>query len=270
MKHLKSAEVGQRAAEWLGRYKVADIAEVLDVSRPTASKIRAGELDWPAFLAFAERDGVAFVSHVLSPVVPGLKAGAGVVSLLRRLGAEIAAAVDEVEGDNVPSERPAPPTMVERRVADVPMVEGSPIAAWLTRWRRSAKLDGRSAVRLASMDPSGRVGVVRRGEGSPFFKCLHVGQALRFRNPSGLRLVGSTTADWSKDPYLASCERTYNLAAERGEPVIEDVEAAAGAGLAPTEPGYRRAVIPFRDRRGNAVVIVASEPLQAAHGGIKA
>lgn len=256
-----------RAQQWLHRYSTAELARRLGVSAFIADKARNGEFSWETFTKLRHLEGDRFALHVL-----GIDPSAD-LALLRRHQADMAALIAEAEKRQQEG-RPAPlpgatdasgaPDIVEQPLDSVEL--NDVLAGWLERWRSGPKLNAKIALRLATADPSGRVGVVKRGPRDPFFRCLYVGGRLRFQNADGVRLAGSSTADWQQDPYLATCVRVYGLAVERAAPVIEDVTIRPKLGVSPVETRFRRLVLPFTDRRNNSIVIVASSELQTTYG----
>lgn len=256
-----------RAQQWLQRYSTAELARRLGVSAFIAGKARDGDFSWETFTRLRRLEGDRFAIHVL-----GIDPNAD-LPLLRRHHADTAALIAEAERRQQEA-RPLPPSnateatgapdIVERPLGGVEL--NDVLAGWLERWRNGSRLNAKVALRLASADPSGRVGVVKRGPRDPFFRCLYVGGRLRFQNADGIRLAGSSTADWQLDPYLATCVRVYGLAVERGTPVIEDVTVHPKLGVSPVETRFRRLVLPFTDRRKNGIVIVASSELQTTYG----
>lgn len=253
-----------RARQWLHRYSTAELARRLGVSAFIADKARNGAFSWETFTKLRRLEGDRFALHVL-----GINPSAD-LALLRRHQADTAALIAEAE-KRQPAMQPDPfpgrtdiPDIVEQPLDGVEL--NDVLAGWLERWRSGSSLNAKIALRLATADPSGRVGVVKRGPRDPFFRCLYVGGRLRFQNTDGVRLAGSSTADWQQDPYLATCVRVYGLAVERGTPVIEDVTIHPKLGVSPVETRFRRLVLPFTDRRKNSIVIVASSELKTTYG----
>lgn len=256
-----------RAQQWLQRYSAAELARRLGVSAFIADKARNGEFSWETFTKLRHLEGDRFALHVL-----GIDPSAD-LALLRRHHADMATLIAEAEV--LQREGRLAPLPGAKEASGVPDIAEQPLdgvelndvlAGWLERWRSGTKLNAKIALRLASADPSGRVGVVKRGPRDPFFRCLYVGGRLRFQNAEGVRLAGSSTADWQQDPYLATCVRAYGLAVERNMPVIEDVTIRPKLGVSPVETRFRRLVLPFTDRRNNSIVIVASSALQPIYG----
>ena len=268
-----TSEVAERAraAEWLQRrYSIAELGRRLGVSTFIARKTRNGELSWEMFRRLRALEGDRFALHVFGLDPPAFSD----LQLLRQHLEETAKLIEQTERrpdtcsafDIVAADAATVgvPEVVERDADTTDL--GDVLAGWLERWRAVPMLDAKTALRLASSDPSGRVGVVKRGRRDAFFRCLHVGGRLQFQNADGVRLAGSSTEDWQRDPYLASCVRAYGLAAERRQPVLQDVTIRPKAGLTPTEDRFRRLILPFFDRRKNTVVIVVSRALDTTHG----
>lgn len=244
-------------------YDAGELMAVLGVSRYIAGNYANGNLDLPAFLALHEREGLNFIRHILG-ISKGELAAGTLPAQLRAKAREIAELAADIEADaamaGIDSE--PQPDVVERALEEITIKPGSSPWTWLQRWENGNRIEIANALKLAKTDPGGRVGIVTRAPRATFFTCRHVGSRLRFSNTSDIRLLGSTTADWAKNPYLRSCAESYAETVERERPLIQDVNASKTRGMAPTEPGFRRFMFPFVNRANTHIVIVVSETLQ--------
>lgn len=244
-------------------YDAGELMAVLGVSRYIASNYVSGHLDLPTFLALHEREGLSFIRHVLG-ISRGELAAGTLPAQLRAKAREIAELAADIEADaamaGVGSD--PQPDVVERALEEITIKPGSSPWTWLKRWENGNRIEILNALKLAKTDPGGRVGIVTRAPKATFFTCRHVGSRLRFSNTSDIRLIGSTTADWEKNPYLRSCAESYAETVEREQPLVQDVNASKTRGMAPTEPGFRRFMFPFVNRAKTHIVIVVSETLE--------
>ncbi len=248
------------------RYDVPQTMQLLGVSRYRAELILDGYPDFAEFCMLFERVGLAFVTNALGISNANLVTG-GLVSLLRRHEEETRRtwmALDQVAV--------AAPSRSELEILDLDLAEhpptlGTAMSRWLARWEASPRLELGQATKLAAGDASGRVGLMSRSRTATAFTCRHIGRTLHFNNTGGLRLVGSTTADWGNNPYLTSCAEAYRMAADRGQPLLQEVRIGEGHGLLPNEPAFLRLLLPFENRAKTTLVIVVSEPLITSHGG---
>lgn len=247
------------------RYDVPQMMHLLGVSRYRAELILAGHPDFAEFYMLFERIGLSFVVNALGISNANLATG-GLVSLLRRHEEETRRmwmALDQAAAaaPSVPE-----PEIVERDWTMHPPKLGTAMSRWLARWQVSPRLELSQATKLVAGDASGRVGLMSRSRTATAFTCRHIGRTLHFNNTGGMRLVGSTTADWGNNPYLMSCAEAYRVAADGGRPLLQEVRIGEGQGLLPNEPAFLRLLLPFENRAKTTLVIVISEPLITSHG----